>query len=324
MSADDLLKGEPYFRRLADFVPQLMWLANPDGWIYWYNKKWYDYTGTTPEQMEGWGWQAIPDPHVLPEVLDEWMRSVATGEPFDMVFPLKAANGEFRAFLTRSVPLKDGEGKVLRWFGTNTDISEQKLAEDNLKLLLDELNHRVKNTLASVQAIATQSFKSAPQEESDAFHERLSALTKAHDMLARGNWQPSDFRRIVTQSVARLCASDGTKIKIDGPAILVPPNRVPGWSLALHELAMNAQEHGALKTPGGAVEIAWRLLKDDKLRFSWREQAELPLALPGQRGFGLRLIENFARELAGHASVSSAPDGWTCVIEAPLNPQPGE
>ena len=96
--------------------------------------------------------------------MEPWTRSIATGEPFDMVFPLKAADGSFHPFLTRVQPLKDDQGRVLRWFGTNTDVTEQNHAEERLQLLLNELNHRVKNTLATVQAIASQSFRTLPRD----------------------------------------------------------------------------------------------------------------------------------------------------------------
>ena len=111
---------------LADTIPQLAWMARPDGHIFWYNRRWYEYTGTTPEQVEGWGWQSVHDPDRLSNVLERWKTSIATGKPFDMVFPLKGANGQFRPFLTRINPLRDPSGAVLYWFGTNTDIGERK------------------------------------------------------------------------------------------------------------------------------------------------------------------------------------------------------
>jgi len=117
---------------MANAMPQLAWMANPDGWIFWYNQGWYDYTGTTPQQMEGWGWQSVHDPAELPMVMERWQASIATSEPFEMVFPLRSAHGEYRAFLTRVSPIKDASGKVLRWFGTNTDVDEQKRTEEAL------------------------------------------------------------------------------------------------------------------------------------------------------------------------------------------------
>jgi len=128
-----LRESEAQFRTLANAIPQLCWMANADGWIFWYNERWYQYTGTTAEQMEGWGWQSVHEPETLPGVLERWKGSIATGEPFDMVFPLRGADGVFRPFLTRIVPVRDAEGKVARWFGTNTDISEQRRIEEDLR-----------------------------------------------------------------------------------------------------------------------------------------------------------------------------------------------
>jgi PAS domain S-box-containing protein len=130
---DALRESEEQFRTLANAILQLCWIAHADGGIFWYNQRWYEYTNTTPEQMEGWGWQSVHDPVVLPQVLDRWNASIATGTPFDMVFPLRGADGVFHPFLTRVVPLRDLDGKIVRWFGTNTDIREQKKAEDVLR-----------------------------------------------------------------------------------------------------------------------------------------------------------------------------------------------
>jgi PAS domain S-box-containing protein len=128
-----LRESKRQFRLLADSIPQLAWIANADGWVSWFNRRWYEYTGTTPDQMEGWGWQTVHDPAVLPAVLDRWRASIKSGEPFDMVFPLRGADGRFRPFLTRVMPVKDRERKVVQWFGTGTDISTQKQAEEALQ-----------------------------------------------------------------------------------------------------------------------------------------------------------------------------------------------
>jgi PAS domain S-box-containing protein len=126
------LESEERFRTMANAIPQLAWIADPDGYIHWYNERWYSYTGTTPEQMEGWGWQSVHDPEMLPKVLERWKASLAMGQVFDMEFPLRGADGIFRQFLTRGFPLKDAAGNVLHWFGTNTDITELKRNEQQL------------------------------------------------------------------------------------------------------------------------------------------------------------------------------------------------
>ncbi len=116
----------------ADFLPTLCWLANGDGYIVWYNRRWHEYCGTTPEQMEGWGWQSVHHPDVLPEVLKRWQSSIARSEPFEMTFPLRGADGVFRPFLTRVQPVRDASGRVARWFGVNTDVSGQLAVEQEL------------------------------------------------------------------------------------------------------------------------------------------------------------------------------------------------
>lgn len=151
-------ESEGKLRLLADTIPQLAWMARPDGHIFWYNRRWYEYTGTTPVQMEGWGWQSVHDPAVLPKVLEQWKGSLASGEPFEMVFPLKGTDDKFHPFLTRVNPLRDDEGRVLHWFGTNTDISEIKKMEEALRdadrrkdEFLATLAHELRNPLAPIR-----------------------------------------------------------------------------------------------------------------------------------------------------------------------------
>ena len=136
----ELRDSEERFEAMANGIPQLAWMAEPDGNIFWYNQRWYDYTGTTPEQMEGWGWQSVHDPAVLPSVLERWKAAIASGEPFEMEFPLRRADGVFGTFLNRVMPLKDAAGRVTRWFGTNTDISERKQTELRLAAQAQELS----------------------------------------------------------------------------------------------------------------------------------------------------------------------------------------
>jgi PAS domain S-box-containing protein len=125
-----LAESERQFRTLADAIPTLAWTARADGYIDWYNARWYEYTGATPEQMEGWGWQSVHDPAQLAGVVDRWQASLATGSPFEMIIPLRGADGAFRRFLTRVMPVHDAAGRVLRWFGTNTDVEAERAARD--------------------------------------------------------------------------------------------------------------------------------------------------------------------------------------------------
>jgi PAS domain S-box-containing protein len=127
-------ESEERFRTLANSIPQLAWMARADGFIFWYNQRWYDYTGTTAEQMEGWGWQSVHDPAVLPNVLSRWREAIALAQRFEMEFPLRGADGAFRTFLTRGHPMNDSEGRLLQWFGTCTDVDQLKRVEQSLRV----------------------------------------------------------------------------------------------------------------------------------------------------------------------------------------------
>jgi PAS domain S-box-containing protein len=151
-----LRESEERFQAMANGIPQLAWMAEANGNIFWYNQRWYDYTGTTLEQMRGGAWQSVHDRDVLPKVLERWNGSIAGGEPFDTQFPLRGADGRFRTFLTRVMPLRDVEGRVTRWFGTNTDISEQKESERQLAEQAQELARQAVELARSRQALEDQ------------------------------------------------------------------------------------------------------------------------------------------------------------------------
>lgn len=150
-SEETMRESEERFRVLADSIPQLAWIANPDGSFVWYNRRWYEYTGATPEQVAGWGWRRLHDPLVLPEVIARWKESLATGTPFDMVFPLRGADGNFRQFLTRVEPVRDVNGNVVQWCGTNTDITERRRMEEEIRKSRDELDARVQERTAELE-----------------------------------------------------------------------------------------------------------------------------------------------------------------------------
>jgi PAS domain S-box-containing protein len=129
-ATEALRQNEEHFRTMADAIPQLAWIARPDGYIFWYNRRSFEYTGATLKQLEGWGWQSVVHPRTLPEVLERWRRSIATGEPYDNInAQLRGADGQYHPFITRIVPLKDKAGKVTLWFGTSTDVTELREQE---------------------------------------------------------------------------------------------------------------------------------------------------------------------------------------------------
>jgi PAS domain S-box-containing protein len=141
---------EVEFRRLADALPQLVWMGDAEGYAQWFNRRWYDYTGTTSEQSCGWRWASSVDPHYQPLVVSKWEDSLRSGEPFEMVFPIRSRDGSYRPFLTRAVPDRDASGAITCWFGTNTDIS----GEFEIRRQVEDSQRRLQTSLDASQRLA--------------------------------------------------------------------------------------------------------------------------------------------------------------------------
>ena len=187
----------------------------------------------------------------------------------------------------------------------------------------------MKNTLATVQSIATQTFRASGADTSarQLFDSRLMSLSKTHDLLTRQNWEGADLVAAVPQAVAPLCGHAAGRLTIEGPSVVVTPNGALSISMALHELATNAVKYGALSNEDGRVAIAWTVSPDldaPRLRMRWIESGGPTVAPPTRKGFGSRMIERgLAQDLGGTVELTFAPMGVVCAIEAPL-PAPRE
>lgn len=327
-AASDLKESEARFRTLADNIPILCWMADASGQIVWLNSRWYEYTGAATEPRERGGWGAVVDAAVLPKITEQWRHALATGEPFDMVVPIRRADGVYRSFLTRMMPAHGADGAVVRWFGTNTDITEQLRSEQHLKLLVNELNHRVKNTLATVQSIAAQSLRGAADVTAagDAIESRLMALAAAHDILTRENWEGAELEDLVTRTLSPFQSGRARQLRVEGPAARLSPQPALGLSMALNELATNAVKYGALSVPSGRADVTWGVedaSSGQRLRLVWSEHGGPEVTPPRRRGFGSRMIEQgLAAEMGGRVTLEFKPSGVVCTIEAPLGESP--
>ncbi len=160
--SDQLVAETAAFRVIADAVPQIMWAALPDGFIDWYNARWYDYTGQTADEAEGWGWQTVHHPDDLPAVMQAWPASIASGEPFEMEFRLRGRDGTFRWFLTRATPLRDSDDRIIRWFGSNTDIDAEHRARVRERFF-SELGGELSGALSLEQTLRVITQRIAPE-----------------------------------------------------------------------------------------------------------------------------------------------------------------
>lgn len=210
-------------------------------------------------------------------------------------------------------------GAPERQVGALMDVTDRKVAEQHERLLINELNHRVKNTLATVQGIAWQSFRDGEVARSarEAFEGRLAALSAAHNVLTQRNWEAASLRQIVTAAARGFCDRPD-RFDMSGSPIDLAPATAVALSLAVHELATNALKYGALSVPEGTVEIRWRTT-NGVLAFTWRERGGPPVVPPGRRGFGSRLLEQgLAQDLGGTVELDFKPTGLVCRLTAPL------
>ena len=221
----------------------------------------------------------------------------------------------------------DGEGdgrRPIAVVGASRDITEHKDAESKRTLLIDELSHRVKNTLAIVQSIASQTLRQSPDPATfnDAFSSRISALARAHSLLTRSHWRGTPLNELVSTTLVPFTEGRGRDThRIDGPSISITPNAAVTLCLVFHELATNATKYGALSAPQGRVSVVWEMTggKGGELALRWQEEGGPPVETPKKRGFGFRLIEASGNQLGGKIAVELEMQGLTCRFRVPLD-----
>lgn len=318
-TAEQLEESQARFHTLADNMNQLAWMARPDGWIFWYNKRWYDFTGTTLEDMQGWGWRGVHHPDHVDRVVARISECFRTGTPWEDLFPLRSADGDFRWFLSRAEPIRDEDGRILRWFGTNTDITEQKKDEERIRTLLEEVNHRAKNLLAVVQAVARRTASCSPEDFISRFEARLQALAASQDLLVSGRWGSFDLGELVRSQLAHLPAVGRNQVIVEGCPCEISATAAQPLGMVIHELATNSVKYGALSREEGRVDLHWTR-HGDRLTIKWRESGGPPVSPPRQRGYGSTVMADLPRGmLQGQTETKYARSGLVWRAELPLD-----
>jgi PAS domain S-box-containing protein len=323
-----LKASEDRFRSLANLVPAFVWFGDADGSIRYLNERWYGYTGQTTEKALASGWADAVHPDDVQRTLSAWTAAHTRGDLYEIEVRYRHHNGGYRWFLARAEPLRDETGRITGWFGSSTDIDALKQAEEHRTLLINELNHRVKNTLATVQSIASQSMRAPdPEQGRETFEARLFALARTHDVLTRENWESASLRDIVLEAIRPYQQDGGQRFGIEGAPLRIPPGMALPISMCLHELLTNAVKYGALSTDAGRVTVTWSVDEEGlgcRLLLRWEETGGPPVTEPTRTGFGTRLIQrSLARELGGEVEVRYAPTGVLCLIDVPLTDAPG-
>lgn len=310
---------EQRFALMADNIAQLAWITDPKGWVFWYNRRWFDFTGATIEDVQGWGWKDLVHPDHLDRVTGQVSQCLDAMTDWEDTFPLRRFDGTYRWFLCRAVPARDAEGNIVCWFGTATDVTEQRDAERRIELLLMEVNHRSKNLLTVIQSLARRS-----AVDSDDFvprlEQRIAGLAANQDVLVNRNWSAVPLRELIAAQLSFL-ERGNDQVVIEGDDVVVQPSAAEAVSMALHELATNAEKYGALSVPEGRVTISWGVTgSGDEAEFAlrWSESGGPPVTEPERKGFGSRIIEEVPRgKLRAAIEVAYGREGYSFALRCP-------
>jgi len=313
-----------WVRQVVEQSPVAIYWTDPDGRVLTFNRAAERLWGRKPVAGDDrWcGSHRLFHPDGRPMPLDTCPMAMAlkTGEAthgLEAVF--ERPDGSRGAFLAYPTLLRDVAGTLMGAVNMLVDISERKVAEERQKVLVDELNHRVKNTLASVQSLAAHSLRGGtePGRMRERFEARLLALSNAHNQLADRRWQDADLRALAEDVLAPYRADH--RVTLDGETVMISARTAVSLSLVLHELATNAVKYGALSTAAGRLSVAWRRSGAGRLILEWREADGPPVEPPTHKGFGTRFIAGaIAGELGGRLEHEFAREGVSCRIEAPL------
>jgi PAS domain S-box-containing protein len=282
--------------------------------------------GYEPDEIVGQPLTRIIPPELHHEE-HEIIAKLKGGERIDHFDTVRIAKDGRRIDVAITVsPLRNKAGNVVGASKVARDVTDRKRSEELQRLLLDELNHRVKNTLATIQAIASQSLRAAasPDDFVASFNGRVQALARAHDLLIQGKMKGADVRELVHEQVI-LGSSDGARVSCTGPHVMLDARAAVQLALVLHELATNARKYGALSVPAGQLLISWKmqLRARNELLLEWKESGVPRVRAPTSRGFGTTLIERSLDSNGGEAAIRYGSDGVICEIRLPL-PEDGQ
>jgi PAS domain S-box-containing protein len=321
--------SEERLRGLMEGIPQLVWRAVGDGRWTWSSPQWSAYTGLPCAESLGLGWLRPVHPDDRNAMLAAWQLAEEAGSLSVEHRVHNAAEGRYRWFTTRAVPLRDEHGRILEWLGTSTDIDDLRQLQEQQHVMVAELQHRTRNLLGVVTSLfrQTQRRNTSLEAVSEQFRERLDALARVNGLLSRSEQSRITIGELVRTELDALGACTmGQRVRIDGPSVPLRSSTVQTLALALHELATNARKYGALATEHGSLAVTWSVREagneGPRLMLDWIEEVGAPARLaaaPEKRGYGRELIEEaLPYALKARTSYELGNDGVRCYIDLPL------
>lgn len=323
-NAEALRESDLRARTLVEGIAQALWEAYPDGQQAADNPGWRAFTGQSAENYAERGWIDAVHPDDRERALAGWLEAAEHGQAFDAEFRIyHGDSGDWRWTNVRAVPLTRTDGTVGKWVGMNIDIHARRKAEEHQRILLSELQHRVRNTLLVIRSIIRRTGEnSASVEEFDEnLQGRVNAFSRVQSIVTRDPQAGIALRELVEDELLAHACHAGDRIRIDGGDVRLDPSSAESLSLAVHELATNAIKFGALGE-SGALSIRWQV-EDGWLDFRWKERG-IEVGEPGRRGFGSELLtQGLAYDLGAETRLDFLPDGLSFTLRMPLPALPG-
>jgi len=321
-----LRANERFSRALVEGVPQLVWRADAEGQWTWASPQWTAFTGQAESDSHGLGWLDPIHPNDRADVMAVWAEAGSRGE-FHSDYRIRNAQEQRDSwFQTRATPVRDDGGRIVEWLGTSTDVDDIRQMQERQRVLVGELQHRVRNIMTITRNIAARSGERAEsvEEYMQLVAGRLMALARVQSLLTRDPGVRAGLRTIVRDEISAKASQDG-QFTIEGPDLALAPKTAEVLTLVVHELETNALKYGALAAPGGTIAVRWATSEREGtpwLTFEWIESGVpgTPHAIgPRRRGFGSELVEGrVPYELGGKGAIDIRPEGAHCRLECPL------
>jgi PAS domain S-box-containing protein len=315
-----LRESEARFRNMADNAPVMVWVTEPDGRCTYLSRRWYEFTGQMPETALDFGWLDAIHPDDRAETERVFREANQRQEVFCIDYRARRHDGAWRWVIDAAAPRFGDNGAFLGYIGSAIDITERKQAENRLKLLAREVDHRAKNILALVQVMIRQTRAASVDDFIRVATGRLYALGRAHTLLSQGRWTGADLHRLIDEELALFRIGPGGRVHLSGPPVRLGPEAAQSLAMALHELTTNATKHGALSIPQGIVRLEWTGGGHAPLVLRWSESGGPPVREPEHSGVGLDMISRtIGDQLGGGAGFTWRREGIVCDIVVPAD-----
>jgi PAS domain S-box-containing protein len=319
--------NEERFRAVANLVPGFLWSGDASGRATWFSERWYAYTGQAEADALGYGWQEVIHPDERERPLTAFRSAMKQGQPYSCEYRIRGNDGAYRWFLDRAEPIRNAAGQITQCYGAVTDIQELHESQQRQAVMVDELQHRTRNLITVVRAIAQQTMaQTGPTEQfREPFYDRLAALSRVQGLLSRSDQEPITLQVLVQTELDALGAGMHGRVTLEGPAVKLRKASVQTLALALHELATNARKYGALASAQGELWVGWDTYRGDCgepwLSLLWLEEgiSGLQEGSAIRNGYGRELIEKaLPYALKARTSYVLGETELRCSIDLPL------